>query len=127
VQRTDRGRLGADTYFEGAWDAVKEKAESLGPSATVSLGDARETRGETLGILSWVIVGGLAGLLAQYLMGEESGCLVAVLIGVIGAVIGGFVLNLFGIGGINGLSLWSIIVATIGAVILLAVFRAFKR
>ncbi len=127
MQRTDRGRLGADTYFEGAWDAVKEKAESLGPSATVSLGDARETRGETLGILSWVIVGGLAGLLAQYLMGEESGCLVAVLIGVIGAVIGGFVLNLFGIGGINGLSLWSIIVATIGAVILLAVFRAFKR
>ncbi|MDA3935245.1 MAG: GlsB/YeaQ/YmgE family stress response membrane protein [Actinomycetota bacterium] len=80
-----------------------------------------------MGILSWVIVGGLAGLLAQYLMGEESGCLVAVLIGVIGAVIGGFVLNLFGIGGINGLSLWSIIVATIGAVILLAVFRAFKR
>ncbi len=80
-----------------------------------------------MGILSWVIVGGLAGLLAQYLMGERSGCLVAVLIGIVGAVIGGFVLNLFGIGGINGLSLWSIIVATIGAVILLAAFRAFRR
>lgn len=80
-----------------------------------------------LGILSWIIVGGLAGMLAQYLMGEESGCLVTVLIGVVGAVIGGLVLNLFGIGGVNGLSLWSIIVATLGAAILLGVFRAFRR
>ncbi len=80
-----------------------------------------------MGILSWVIVGGLAGLLAQYLMGEKSGCLVAVLVGIVGALIGGFVLNLFGIGGVNGLSLWSVIVATLGAVILLAVFRAIRR
>lgn len=80
-----------------------------------------------MGILSWVIVGGLAGLLAQFLMGEEGGCLVAVLLGVVGAVVGGLVLNLFDIGGVNGLSVWSIIVATLGAVILLAVFRALKR
>lgn len=80
-----------------------------------------------MGILSWIIVGGLAGLLAQYLMGERGGCVVTVLIGIVGALIGGWVMGLLGFGGINGLSIWSIIVATLGAVILLAVFRAFRR
>jgi uncharacterized membrane protein YeaQ/YmgE (transglycosylase-associated protein family) len=81
-----------------------------------------------MGLLSWIIVGGLAGLLAQSLMGNgRSGCLMTVLLGVVGAFIGGFVMSLFKIGGVNGLSIWSIVVATIGAVALLAIARALKR
>lgn len=81
-----------------------------------------------MGLLSWVVVGGLAGLLAQYLMGDgRAGCLMTVLLGVVGAFVGGFVMSLFGIGGINGLSIWSIVVATIGAVVLLAIGRALRR
>lgn len=81
-----------------------------------------------MGLLSWVIVGGLAGLLAQYLMGQDrSGCLVTVLLGVIGAFVGGFVMSLFGFGGVDGLNIWSIVVATIGAVVLLAIARALRR
>jgi uncharacterized membrane protein YeaQ/YmgE (transglycosylase-associated protein family) len=81
-----------------------------------------------MGLLSWVIVGGLAGLLAQSLMGDgRSGCLMTVLMGVVGAFIGGFVMSLFGFGGVNGLSIWSIVVATVGAVLLLAVGRALRR
>jgi uncharacterized membrane protein YeaQ/YmgE (transglycosylase-associated protein family) len=81
-----------------------------------------------MGLLSWVIVGGLAGLLAQFLTGEgRGGCLVTILIGIVGAFVGGFILSLFNVGGINGLSLWSIIVATLGAVVLLVIARALRR
>jgi len=81
-----------------------------------------------MGLLSWIIVGGLAGLLAQSLMGDgRTGCLMTVLLGVVGAFIGGFVMSLFGFGGVNGISIWSIVVATIGAVVLLAIARALKR
>lgn len=73
-------------------------------------------------------MGGLAGLLAQSLMGDgRSGCLLAVLLGVIGAFVGGFVMSLFGFGGVNGLNVWSIVVATAGAVIILAIARALRR
>lgn len=81
-----------------------------------------------MGLLSWIIVGGLAGLLAQSLMGDgRAGCLMTVLLGVVGAFIGGFVMSLFGFGGVNGISIWSIVVATIGAVVLLAIARALRR
>lgn len=81
-----------------------------------------------MGLLSWIIVGGLAGLLAQALIGgERSGCFVTILIGVVGAFIGGFVMSLFGFGGVNGISIWSIIVATIGAALLLLVTRGLRR
>ena len=81
-----------------------------------------------MGLLSWIIVGGLAGLLAQSLMGDgRSGCLMTVLLGVVGAFIGGFVMSLLGYGGVNGISIWSIVVATLGAVVLLAIARALKR
>lgn len=81
-----------------------------------------------MGLLSWIIVGGLAGLLAQSLMGDgRSGCLMTVLLGVVGAFVGGFVMSLFGFGDVTGLNIWSIVVATVGAVILLAIARALRR
>jgi uncharacterized membrane protein YeaQ/YmgE (transglycosylase-associated protein family) len=81
-----------------------------------------------MGILSWIIVGGLAGLLAQFLLGEgRAGCLMSVLLGVVGAFVGGFVMSLFGFGGVDGLNIWSIIVATIGAIIVLLISRALRR
>lgn len=81
-----------------------------------------------MGLLSWIIVGGLAGLLAQYLTGNgRAGLIMTILIGVVGAFIGGFVMGLFGFGGVNGLDIWSIVVATIGAAILLLVMRAIRR
>jgi uncharacterized membrane protein YeaQ/YmgE (transglycosylase-associated protein family) len=81
-----------------------------------------------MGLLSWIIVGGLAGLLAQFLTGEGgAGCIVTVLIGVVGALVGGFVMGLFGYGGVNGIDIWSIVVATLGAVIVLVVARFLRR
>jgi uncharacterized membrane protein YeaQ/YmgE (transglycosylase-associated protein family) len=79
-----------------------------------------------MGILSWIIVGLVAGALAKLIMPgrDPGGILVTMLIGIVGAVIGGFVVGLF-VGGdlITGINITTIIVATLGAIILLALYR----
>ena len=82
-----------------------------------------------MGILSWIIVGALAGWIASMIMGtnNQQGCLLDIIVGIVGAFIGGFVMNLLGVGGVSGFNLWSIIVAIIGAVILLAIVKAVRR
>ncbi|CAA9405016.1 MAG: Transglycosylase associated protein [uncultured Rubrobacteraceae bacterium] len=75
-------------------------------------------------IISWIIIGGIAGALGKFIMpgDDPGGIIVTILIGIAGAIIGGFLTSLIGLGG--GGIIWTIIVATIGAIILLAVYRA---
>ena len=80
-----------------------------------------------MGILGWIILGGLAGWIASALTGSGEGCLMSIVIGIVGAVIGGFVFSLIGGAPVTGLNLWSLFVAVVGAVILLAVVRAFRK
>jgi uncharacterized membrane protein YeaQ/YmgE (transglycosylase-associated protein family) len=79
-----------------------------------------------MGILSWIIVGLIAGALAKFIMPgkDPGGIIVTMLIGIVGAVIGGFVVGLV-IGGdlISGINITTIVVATLGAIILLAIYR----
>ncbi len=79
-----------------------------------------------MGILTWIIVGLIAGALAKLIMpgDDPGGILVTIIIGIVGAFIGGFVFNLLGSSGVTGFNIWSLIVATIGAIILLAIYRA---
>lgn len=81
-----------------------------------------------MGIISWIIVGALAGWIASLIMGtnNQQGCLLDIVVGIVGAFIGGFVMNLLGFGTFTGFNLWSIIVAIIGAVILLAIIKAVR-
>jgi uncharacterized membrane protein YeaQ/YmgE (transglycosylase-associated protein family) len=81
-------------------------------------------------LLVWIIVGAIAGWLASIVMKTNSsqGLLADIIVGILGGLIGGFVLNALGVGGtVSGLNLASILVAFIGAVILLAVLRLFSR
>jgi uncharacterized membrane protein YeaQ/YmgE (transglycosylase-associated protein family) len=82
---------------------------------------------EIMGILSWIVVGLIAGLLAKLaLPGDDpGGLIVTTLIGIAGALVGGFVVGVLGGAGVTGLNIWSILVATLGAVILLAIYRLF--
>lgn len=82
-----------------------------------------------MSILAWVIVGLIAGVLAKYAVpGEGPGGFVGdLVIGIVGAVIGGWIFNALGYAGATGLNLWSIVVAFIGAVILLLILRALTR
>ena len=81
-----------------------------------------------MGLLSWIVMGLLAGLLSRFLTpGEDSaGCIGTVVIGIVGAVIGGFLATLLGFGGIQGFDLYSMLVATLGAVVLLLVVKLFR-
>jgi uncharacterized membrane protein YeaQ/YmgE (transglycosylase-associated protein family) len=89
-----------------------------------------EVRQETVGILAWILVGLVAGVLAKIAMPgpDPGGVLLTIVIGIVGAVIGGFVMeNFLGGPGFSGVNLASILVATLGSVILLVVYRAITR
>jgi uncharacterized membrane protein YeaQ/YmgE (transglycosylase-associated protein family) len=78
-----------------------------------------------MGILSWIIVGLIAGWLAGMVMGSRLGLLGDLVVGVLGGLVGGFLAALiFGADPVNGLNLYSIIVSFIGAVLLIAIIRA---
>lgn len=87
-------------------------------------------RQKTVGILAWILVGLVAGVLAKIAMPgpDPGGVLLTIVIGVVGAVIGGFVMeNFLGGPGVSGVNLASILVATLGSVVLLVVYRAITR
>jgi uncharacterized membrane protein YeaQ/YmgE (transglycosylase-associated protein family) len=79
-------------------------------------------------LLFWIIVGLIAGALAKLVMpgDDPGGIVVTIILGIVGALIGGFLLHLLGIGGGAGRGgfVFSIIAGVIGAVILLAIYRA---
>ncbi|HET9343805.1 MAG TPA: GlsB/YeaQ/YmgE family stress response membrane protein [Candidatus Eremiobacteraceae bacterium] len=79
-------------------------------------------------ILAWIIVGIVAGFLAKAVVPGEGpgGVLGDLIVGVVGAIIGGWLFNMFGHIGATGLNLWSILVAFIGGVVLLWIVRALS-
>ncbi len=82
-----------------------------------------------MGILSWIVLGGLAGWLASIVMkrNDQMGCITNILAGVVGAVVGGWVFSLFGKTGVTGFNLPSLLVAFVGALIVLAVVNLIFR
>ena len=81
-----------------------------------------------MSILAWIVVGLIAGALAKLIMpgDDPGGIIVTIIIGIVGAFVGGFVVNLLGGAGVSGFNFWSILVATLGAIILLAIYRVIK-
>ena len=75
-------------------------------------------------VIFWIIIGLIAGALGKLIMpgDDPGGIFVTMLIGIAGAILGGFLTSLIGLG--EGGLIWTIIVATIGAIILLAIYRA---
>lgn len=82
-----------------------------------------------MGILSWVVLGLIAGMLAKFLMpGKDGGgFIITTLLGIAGAFIGGFLGSLVGLGGMNGFNIGSILTATVGAFILLFAYNKLKK
>jgi uncharacterized membrane protein YeaQ/YmgE (transglycosylase-associated protein family) len=83
-----------------------------------------------MGILAWIILGLIAGAIAKALMPgrDPGGFIVTALIGIVGAVIGGFLGNMiFGIGGVSGVDIRSILISVVGALLLLWIYRMATR
>jgi uncharacterized membrane protein YeaQ/YmgE (transglycosylase-associated protein family) len=82
-----------------------------------------------MGILSWIVVGLIAGWLAGVVMkGGGFGILWDIIIGIAGAILGGFIASyFFKIGGVSGINLTSIVIAFLGAVLIIIIARAIRR
>lgn len=79
-----------------------------------------------LGFIGWIVLGGLAGWVASMIAGTNArqGLLGNIVVGIVGGLVGGFIFGLFGGSGVTGFNLWSFLVALVGAVILLFIWRA---
>lgn len=81
-----------------------------------------------MSILAWIVVGVIAGFIASKLVNRDGGSLVLDLVlGIVGAMVGGFVFNQFGAAGASGINLYSIGVAIVGSIIVLLIYHALAR
>lgn len=78
-----------------------------------------------MGILLWIVFGAIAGWLASIIMNTdaEQGTVLNIIVGIVGAVIGGFIFQSFGEAGVTGFNLYSLLVACVGAVVLLGILK----
>jgi uncharacterized membrane protein YeaQ/YmgE (transglycosylase-associated protein family) len=81
-----------------------------------------------MGILSWIILGLVVGALAKWIMpGDDPGGLImTIVIGIVGALVGGFLSSLLGFGDVSGFNLGSVVIATLGSLLLLFGYRRIK-
>ena len=80
-----------------------------------------------MNLLIWILLGALAGWIAGLIMKSGRNWLVNVVVGELGAAVGGFVASALGMGGITGLNLYSLLVAVAGACLLLGLFNLLRR
>lgn len=80
-------------------------------------------------IVAWIIFGGLAGWIASIVMrtNEEQGAVGNVIVGIIGAILGGYLMQALGASGTTGFNFYSLLVAILGAIVLLAIVNFFRR
>jgi len=81
-----------------------------------------------MGILAWIVLGLIVGVLAKWIMpgNDPGGLLITIVIGIVGAMIGGFLSSALGMGEVTGINLGSIVIATLGSLILLFGYRRIK-
>jgi uncharacterized membrane protein YeaQ/YmgE (transglycosylase-associated protein family) len=78
-----------------------------------------------MGIISWIILGLIAGFIGSKIVDKQGqGFWLNIALGIVGALVGGFLFGLFGAGGVSGLNIYSMIVAVIGSVVVLLVYNA---
>ncbi len=81
-----------------------------------------------MSFLAWVVLGLLAGFLGSKIVNKTGeGVFLDIVLGIVGAVVGGWLFTTFGAAGVTGLNLYSLLVAVVGAVVILFVYHAFTR
>ena len=81
-----------------------------------------------MSIIAWLILGGIAGFIASKIVNKQGeGLLLNIVLGVVGAEIGGWVFRLFGMSGVTGLNVYSLLVAVLGAVVILFIYHQLIR
>jgi uncharacterized membrane protein YeaQ/YmgE (transglycosylase-associated protein family) len=81
-----------------------------------------------MSILAWIVLGLLAGFIGSKIVNKSGeGLMLDLVLGIVGAVVGGWLFNTFGHAGVTGLNLYSLLVAVVGAIVVLVAWHAIKR
>src|SRR5271155_5100253 len=81
-----------------------------------------------MSFFAWIVLGLIAGFIGSKIVNKSGeGLIVDILLGIVGAVVGGWLFNRFGQAGVTGLNLYSIVVAVVGAVVVLLIYHAIRR
>ena len=81
-----------------------------------------------MSFLAWIVLGLIAGFLASKIVNKHGdGLILDIVLGIVGAVVGGYLFNTFGASGVTGLNLYSLIVAVVGAILVLLIYHALFR
>lgn len=81
-----------------------------------------------MGIISWIVLGAIAGFLANMIVGGREGLIGTIILGIVGAVVGGYIATtVFHKGDVTGVNIESIVIAVLGAILVLFVWRALTR
>lgn len=78
-----------------------------------------------MSIIVWIVIGGLAGWVGNMIMKTPGGLIRNIITGIVGALIGGFIMNFFGFDGLTGFNLWTFVVALLGSIALIALINLF--
>ena len=81
-----------------------------------------------MSILAWIILGLIAGFIGSKIVNKRGeGLILDIILGIVGAVVGGWLFRTFGASGVTGLNLYSLLVAVAGAIVVLLVYHAVRR
>jgi uncharacterized membrane protein YeaQ/YmgE (transglycosylase-associated protein family) len=81
-----------------------------------------------MGILSWIVLGAIAGFLANMIVGGREGLIGTIILGIVGALVGGYIASaVFHKGDVSGINIESIVIAVLGAILVVFVWRAVAR
>ena len=81
-----------------------------------------------MGFIAWIVVGAIAGFLANQVMGSREGLLMMIVLGIVGGLVGGYLAaTVLNVGSVDGINIESIIIATLGAILVIFVVRAMSR
>jgi uncharacterized membrane protein YeaQ/YmgE (transglycosylase-associated protein family) len=109
----------SDARSPGAKDSAQQR---------VGREDAARKEEALMSIITWVLLGLISGFIASRLVNKHGqGVFMDVLIGVVGALAGGFIFNLAGATGVTGFNLWSLFVSVVGSVLLLVIYHAIAN
>ena len=91
--------------------------------------DYQLNKNNPMGIILWIIFGALVGWIASIIMStdEQQGVILNVVVGIVGAIIGGWLMSFFGESGVSGFNLYSFIVALVGAVVLISAVKLIRN
>ena len=80
-----------------------------------------------MAIIIWIIFGGLVGWVASAIVGTNEGIILDIIVGIVGAILGGWLMSLIGKSGVSGFNWYSFLVALLGAVILVGIVKALRH